>query len=207
MAEWDWPHLPLLILLLPVGSPSAHTPALLRRPHSHSSLVWGKRWHPKDQLGHEVKASAALTDSEWHSSLVSFCFFIHTKMMTEPQGRKPPPSFQPHLAPGQIRRFVFVTASSSGSPPSLDVSFSHSFISPTIGLDSSYTPSPFLGWTGSARCLGGGLFVPLKRQQPLPASLLDPPSHSWSELELGQGKASPQPQSPHSYLLAIIRNI
>lgn len=41
---------------------------------------------------------------QWHSSLVLFCFFIHTKMMTEPQGRKPPPSFQPHLAPGQNRR-------------------------------------------------------------------------------------------------------
>ena len=41
--------------------------------------------------------------------------------------------------------FVFVTASFSGSPPSLDVSFSHSFISPNTGLDRNYTPSP-LSW-------------------------------------------------------------
>lgn len=51
---------------------------------------------------YKVKASAAWTGSGI-ATCYYFALFVYTKTTTQPQGRKPPPIFQPQLAPGQLK--------------------------------------------------------------------------------------------------------
>lgn len=90
--------------------------------------------------------------------------------------------------------FVFVTALSSGSPPSLDARFSCYFICPSTGFNIYYTPFSLLRLNK---------FWSLKHQQ-LCNSASSPESQLTKTVR--SRKASRQPQSQYSYLLATTGN-